>query len=630
MTAPVIDAESLTRHDDFGDGRNNVDGGLASVRPTTEETRLVSGCGSIPSVLTAALEQPVPSVGPDSGTSVEALQASAASPETLVEESSPRSLTSTADPDVVPTDSAHPTVVSYSFPSVYEVTERLGIHSNFCFFCRGFYGPSFGQPVCGPCHAFLFPERAGEADFPRESAGSRQEEKDDSGDSGNEEPTDFLGAASSNDRARSGGGGEEYSVGNPVGLRASDGGGDEIEGAFALGLDAFPLRQSTSSSAASSGRQNLLSLEIDAAVLVADLDSPSSSSTSSQSSAADDIRPHNVVNDRLELGAVGVNNDGNSVVTEAGNANVVARPMRTARFPRESQINNGTPIHNVRSEKLAEKIIQMTTTKDKEVVPARLVDSLPPEVLIAIFSFLDDLSLWTAMQVSGRWRHLVADEYPDDTWRIWLKMRWPLFEPLLHPKSWREAYSRLVQSSPCLLCLEQMTIRNSPPIEENSWRHRRLRSELKALQSDPPEGIQAIPMDRFYCHWQATITGPQGSPYEGGVFFLFMQIPPSYPMKPPIVRFLTKTFHPNISRHGDIGLDSIHHNWSLALTISKVLISIQSLLTDPFIETSMEPQISSLILRDSEEYNRIARIWTWRYAMHDVMSVSGEELFEGP
>ena len=44
----------------------------------------------------------------------------------------------------------------------------------------------------------------------------------------------------------------------------------------------------------------------------------------------------------------------------------------------------------------------------------------------------------------------------------------------------------------------------------------------------------------------------------------------SYPMRPPKVRFITKIFHPNISRHGDVGLDSIHHNWSLALTISKV------------------------------------------------------------
>ena len=56
----------------------------------------------------------------------------------------------------------------------------------------------------------------------------------------------------------------------------------------------------------------------------------------------------------------------------------------------------------------------------------------------------------------------------------------------------------------------------------------------------------------------------------------------SYPMRPPVVRFLTKILHPNVSRHGDVGIDSIHHNWSLALTISKVLISVQSLLTDPY------------------------------------------------
>ncbi len=93
----------------------------------------------------------------------------------------------------------------------------------------------------------------------------------------------------------------------------------------------------------------------------------------------------------------------------------------------------------------------------------------------------------------------------------------------------------------------------------------------------------------------------------------------SYPMRPPVVRFITKIFHPNISRHGDIGLDSIHHNWSLALTISKVLISIQSLLTDPYCFVCMEPTIGSLYRMQRQEFERIARLWTWRYAMHDYL-----------
>lgn len=58
-------------------------------------------------------------------------------------------------------------------------------------------------------------------------------------------------------------------------------------------------------------------------------------------------------------------------------------------------------------------------------------------------------------------------------------------------------------------------------------------------------------------------------------------------MCPPVVRFLTKILHPNVSRHGDVGIDSIHHNWSLALTISKVLISVQSLLTDPYCQVNL-------------------------------------------
>lgn len=62
----------------------------------------------------------------------------------------------------------------------------------------------------------------------------------------------------------------------------------------------------------------------------------------------------------------------------------------------------------------------------------------------------------------------------------------------------------------------------------------------------------------------------------------------SYPFYPPVVRFLTKIIHPNVSRHGDVGIDIIQHNWSYALSIYKVLLSVQSLLTDPFTQVSVE------------------------------------------
>jgi ubiquitin-protein ligase len=92
----------------------------------------------------------------------------------------------------------------------------------------------------------------------------------------------------------------------------------------------------------------------------------------------------------------------------------------------------------------------------------------------------------------------------------------------------------------------------------------------------------------------------------------------SYPIRPPSVRFATRVFHPNVSRHGDIGLDCIQHNWSLALTIAKVLISVQSLLTDPYCRIAMEKDVAEMYVNDRQRFESIARSWTSKYAMNDV------------
>lgn len=143
----------------------------------------------------------------------------------------------------------------------------------------------------------------------------------------------------------------------------------------------------------------------------------------------------------------------------------------------------------------------------------------------------------------------------------------------------------------------------------------RITKELKEIQNDPPANCSAGPEGDDMYEWQASIMGPKDSPYQGGVFWLKIHFPKDYPFKPPKVMFLTRIYHPNISSSGAICIDILKDNWSPALTISKVLLCICSLLDDPNPDDPLVPDIAELFNSDREAYKTKAKVMTLQYAM---------------
>ncbi|GAA5975835.1 hypothetical protein JCM10908_005295 [Rhodotorula pacifica] len=156
-----------------------------------------------------------------------------------------------------------------------------------------------------------------------------------------------------------------------------------------------------------------------------------------------------------------------------------------------------------------------------------------------------------------------------------------------------------------------------PPKGTQGMSSKRIAKELTDLKKQDalPQGCSAGPITDDNVHeWRATIEGPPDSPYQGGEFNLHISIPPDYPFRPPKVTFETKIYHANINPQGGICLDILKNQWSPALSIVKVLLSVASLLADPNPHDPLMPEIAQRYLKNRKEHDKTAKEWTQKYA----------------
>ncbi|KAJ1635461.1 ubiquitin-conjugating enzyme E2 S-like protein [Pavlovales sp. CCMP2436] len=136
----------------------------------------------------------------------------------------------------------------------------------------------------------------------------------------------------------------------------------------------------------------------------------------------------------------------------------------------------------------------------------------------------------------------------------------------------------------------------------------RVAKELRALQLTPPDGIKVHLNEESITDIRIDINGPIGTPFEGGMWSVKLVLPPDFPASPPKGYFLTKIFHPNISKAGEICVNTLKRDWKEDISLGHIMQVIRCLLINPFPESALNEDAAKLFMEEYSEYAKQARL----------------------
>eukprot|EP00744_Colponema_vietnamica_P010616 GILI01014988.1.p1 GENE.GILI01014988.1~~GILI01014988.1.p1 ORF type:complete len:165 (+),score=2.44 GILI01014988.1:32-526(+) len=157
----------------------------------------------------------------------------------------------------------------------------------------------------------------------------------------------------------------------------------------------------------------------------------------------------------------------------------------------------------------------------------------------------------------------------------------------------------------------------------------RLARELSDLSRQPDNDILIQPVGDNLFQWVGYIRGPSGTPFENGHFQLDIRVNanahPTYPLAPPIVKFITPVFHPNVNfKTGEICLDILKTDWTPAWTLQAVCRAIITLLSAPNADSPLNCDAGNLVRGgDMRGYESMARMYTMEFATSYIPNYSG-------
>ena len=142
-----------------------------------------------------------------------------------------------------------------------------------------------------------------------------------------------------------------------------------------------------------------------------------------------------------------------------------------------------------------------------------------------------------------------------------------------------------------------------------------LKKELQELKRDPITTlgvcVGAINGDVF--HWRMTMLGPQDTPYAGGLFYLTADFPDDYPNHGPIVKFINKMYHLNVSKEGNVCINTLS-KWVKGTTMTEVLSLIFALFYKQNPNDPYDRKMADLYLKNRALFDQNAKEYTRLYA----------------
>ncbi|XP_053448179.1 ubiquitin-conjugating enzyme E2 U isoform X1 [Nycticebus coucang] len=135
-----------------------------------------------------------------------------------------------------------------------------------------------------------------------------------------------------------------------------------------------------------------------------------------------------------------------------------------------------------------------------------------------------------------------------------------------------------------------------------------LEREFREFKENNFEGITAFPVSEDKMKWEAEIEGLQNSFWHGLVLHLTINFTSEYNYAPPVVKFKTIPFHPNVSPHtGQPCIDFLDNprKWSTSHTLSSILLALQVMLSNPVLENPVNLEAAQILMKDESMYRTI-------------------------